>query len=404
MVRLIPPLFCLILAGFITWYTPSLEGEQLSMLRQLPYVLLGLAAFVALLANNSRYLGTAILMLVSYWLIRAYLQAPLDTEPAGQAFSLISFGTPILLGTLAVLPNTGWRHLGFLVLIAFISIFALIIVSLFQWYPLWFAELFPDLQGSTFFGLKISRSASILFIATFTGSLIIPFLKREPVDSSLPSCILFGFITLAWFQAPYISAIMFSIAGLLLIINQTHSLLNMVYRDELTQVPNRRALLRDVRNTGNHYALAMVDVDHFKKVNDQHGHDLGDQVLKSIAAKLSHVAGGGRTYRFGGEEFCILFRGRAQDQVIDHLEALRKIIAEYDVTARDNKNRPWVQNKGEKKRGASRSKGNIRVTVSMGVADSTHSLDFNTALKKADEAMYRAKQGGRNQIKLAKQK
>lgn len=374
------------------------------MLRQLPYVLLGLAAFVALLANNSRYLGTAVLMLIGYWLIRAYLQAPLDTEPAGQAFNLISFGTPILLGTLALLPNTGWRHLGFLVLIAFISIFALIIASLFQWYPLWFAELFPGLQGSTFFGLKISRSASILFTAVFFACLIIPFLKREPLDSSLPACILFGFITLAWFHVSQISAIMFSIAGLLLIINQTHSLLNMVYRDELTQVSNRRALLRDIRNTGNHYALAMVDVDHFKKVNDQHGHDLGDQVLKSIAAKLSQVAGGGRAYRFGGEEFCILFRGRAQDQVIDHLEALRKVIADYDVTARDNKNRPWVQNKGEKKRGASRSKGSIRVTVSMGVADSTHSLDFNTVLKKADEAMYRAKQGGRNQIKLAKQK
>jgi diguanylate cyclase (GGDEF)-like protein len=65
----------------------------------------------------------------------------------------------------------------------------------------------------------------------------------------------------------------------------------MVYRDELTQVPNRRALLRDVRNTGNHYALAMVDVEHLKKVNDQHGHDLGDQVLKYIASNISQVAG-----------------------------------------------------------------------------------------------------------------
>jgi diguanylate cyclase (GGDEF)-like protein len=399
MVRLLPPFFCLLLAGLINWYIPSLDGDQLSMLGQLPYVLCGLAVLIALLANNSRYLGTATIMLIGFWLIRSYLQAPLDTEPAGQVFGLMSLCTPPLLGALIILPNTGWRHLGFVLFVSFISIFALIIASLFQWQPLWFAALSPGLQESTYLGLKISSTSSLLFICVFIAGLAIPPLKREHLDSSLPGCILFSFITLAWFHVPHISATMFSVSGLLLIINQTHSLLNMVYRDELTQIPNRRALLRDVRNTGNHYALAMVDVDHFKKINDQHGHDLGDQVLRAIASKLNQVTGGGRAYRFGGEEFCLLFKGKTMDQTIDHLESLRKIIAEYDMTARDNKNRPWTQNKGEKKRGASRSKGNIRATVSMGVADSSSSLDFNVVLKVADEAMYRAKEGGRNQIK-----
>lgn len=369
------------------------------MLGQLPYVLCGIAAVVALLANNSRYLGTAFTLLLSFYLIRAYLQAPLDTEPAGQVFTLMTFCIPLLLGILAVLPNTGWRHMGFFIFIAFISIFALIIASLFQWQPLWFSSLSPGLEDSTFFGLKISTTASLLFIGAFILSVMIPTLKQEPLDSSIPGCIFFGFVTFAWFHLPQISSILFSISGLLLIINQTHSLLNMVYRDELTQIPNRRALLRDVRNTGHHYALAMVDVDHFKKINDQHGHDLGDQVLKAIAAKLDQVTGGGRAYRFGGEEFCLLFRGKKSNQILDHLEQLRKTIAEYDITARDEKTRPWAQNKGEKKRGASRRKGNIRVTVSMGVTESSSDLDFNSVLKIADEAMYQAKQGGRNQIK-----
>ena len=369
------------------------------MLKQLPYILCGLAAFIAILANNSRYLGAAIIMLTGFWLIRAYLQAPLDTEPAGQTFGLISLCAPLLLAALVILPNTGWRHLGFILFISFISIFALIITSLFQWQPLWFAALSPELRESTFLGLRISNTAGLMFVFAFIASLAAPLLKREPIDSSLPGCILFSFITLAWFHVPHISATLFSVSGLLLIINQTHSLLNMVYRDELTQIPNRRALLRDARNTGNHYALAMVDVDHFKKINDQHGHDLGDQVLRAIASKLSQVTGGGRAYRFGGEEFCLLFRGKTADQIIDHLESLRKVIAEYDMTARDHKTRPWTQNKGEKQRGASRRKGNIRATVSMGVADSNTALDFHTVLKVADEAMYRAKEAGRNQIK-----
>ncbi|MEH6468001.1 MAG: GGDEF domain-containing protein [Porticoccus sp.] len=399
MVRLLPPVFCLMLAGFINWHAQSLGSDQLSVLSQLPYILCGLAAFVAILANHSRDLGAALVMLTCYWLIRQYLQAPLDTEPAGQAYSLISLCLPILLGVLIILPNTGWRHLGFLVLISFISIFALIITSLFQWQPLWFSTLFPEFQQGAFLDLKISSAASMLFITAFIISLVLPLLKNEQLDSSLPGCILFSFITLAWFQTAHISATTFSAFGLLLIINQTHSLLNMVYRDELTQIPNRRALMRDVRNAGNTYALAMADVDHFKKINDQYGHDLGDQVLKAIATKLSQITGGGRAYRFGGEEFCLLFKGKTADNVIDNLETLRKIIAEYDMTARDKKSRPWRQNMGEKQRGASRSKGNIRATVSMGLSDSQDNLDFNSVLKAADKALYRAKEGGRNQIR-----
>ena len=194
---------------------------------------------------------------------------------------------------------------------------------------------------------------------------------------------------------------MFSAAGLLLIINQTQALLNMVYRDELTQIPNRRALLRDVRTMGNHYALAMVDVDHFKPINDEYGHDLGDQVLRAIAAQLRRVSGGGRAYRFGGEEFCLLFRGKTREQVVDHLEQLRKNIANYDMATRDNKNRPRYQSSGEKKRGASRRRGNIRVTVSIGVADAQDALHFDGVMKAADSAMYRAKEAGRNQTKIA---
>jgi diguanylate cyclase (GGDEF)-like protein len=390
------------LAGFVNWYTPSLESDQLSLLSQLPYILCGLAAFVAILANHSRELGAALIMLTCYWLIRQYLQAPLDTEPAGQTYGLISLCLPLLLGILVVLPNTGWRRLEFLVLISFISIFVLVITSLFQWQPLWLSTLSPELRESTFLGLKISSTASLLFIAAFMIGLLLPLLKSRSLDTSLPGCIIFSFITLAWFQLPHISATLFSASGLLLIINQTHSLLNMVYRDELTQIPNRRALLRDARNAGNTYALAMVDVDHFKKINDQYGHDLGDQVLKAIAAKLCQVTGGGRAYRFGGEEFCLLFKGKTADKVTDNLEALRKIIAEYDMTARDKESRPWRQNTGEKNRGTSRSKGNIRATVSMGLSDTNGSLDFDAVLQSADRAMYQAKEGGRNQIRQSR--
>jgi len=400
-IRLLAPMFCLLLAAFTYWQYPALNGDQRALLEQLPFIVCGLAAFMALLANQSKNLGTAMTMLISYWLIRHFLQAPLNAEPANQIFSLISLCLPLILGVFIILPDTGWRHPAFLVLTAFISIFALIIISLFQWQPLWFSHLLPGINESTFFGLKISATAGLLFLLVYTFSIILPLLRREYLDSSLPGCVFFSFITVGWFQLPHISSIMFSAAGLLLIINQTQALLNMVYRDELTQIPNRRALLRDVRTMGNHYALAMVDVDHFKPINDEYGHDLGDQVLRAIAAQLRRVSGGGRAYRFGGEEFCLLFRGKTREQVVDHLEQLRKNIANYDMATRDNKNRPRYQSSGEKKRGASRRRGNIRVTVSIGVADAQDALHFDGVMKAADSAMYRAKEAGRNQTKIA---
>ena len=67
------------------------------------------------------------------------------------------------------------------------------------------------------------------------------------------------------------------------------------------------------------YTIAMVDVDHFKTFNDKHGHDVGDQVLQLVASRLARSPGGGRAYRYGGEEFTLIFPGRTREQALPHL-------------------------------------------------------------------------------------
>ena len=78
----------------------------------------------------------------------------------------------------------------------------------------------------------------------------------------------------------------------------------------------------------------MADVDHFKNFNDTHGHDIGDQVLKLVAARLAEVEGGGRAFRYGGEEFCVIFDGRTAAQALPHLEAIRASIEDYQMAIR----------------------------------------------------------------------
>ena len=108
----------------------------------------------------------------------------------------------------------------------------------------------------------------------------------------------------------------------------------MAYRDQLTGLSARRALNEALQRVGGQYTVAMVDIDHFKKFNDRYGHDIGDQVLRMVAAKLAEVGGGGRAFRYGGEEFTILFPGRAVDESLPYLERIRKAVEETRFTVR----------------------------------------------------------------------
>lgn len=178
----------------------------------------------------------------------------------------------------------------------------------------------------------------------------------------------------------------------------------MAYRDELTGLPGRRSLLRDLDGLGGTYTLAMVDVDHFKKFNDKHGHDVGDQVLRLVASRLAKAPAGGRAYRYGGEEFTLLYRGLEREEAMPYLDAVRKSVASARFSLR-RWNRPARKETGKAKRGggakkAGRSGRTLSVTVSVGAADSTAVADAtpSVVLGKADKALYRAKRGGRDRV------
>ena len=142
----------------------------------------------------------------------------------------------------------------------------------------------------------------------------------------------------------------------------------------------------------------MVDIDHFKAFNDTWGHDVGDQVLRLVAARLQRVGGGGTVYRYGGEEFVILFAGRRGTSVVEQLESLRKNIDSYKVMLRD-RGRPRHAVPG--KAGPATASANkwISVTISIGVAERADRAEMpERVIEAADKALYRAKAEGRNRV------
>jgi diguanylate cyclase (GGDEF)-like protein len=140
----------------------------------------------------------------------------------------------------------------------------------------------------------------------------------------------------------------------------------------------------------------MADVDHFKRFNDRYGHDAGDQVLRMVAARLGQTGSGARAFRYGGEEFALLFPGCSAEEAVPHLETLRARIAGSTFALRRPgrpARRPEAPSGGS---GAAR----VKVTISLGVADSTSSREGPAAvLKAADRALYRAKREGRNRVR-----
>lgn len=160
--------------------------------------------------------------------------------------------------------------------------------------------------------------------------------------------------------------------------------------DSLTELHNRSSLDKALRvaydlfksdRSGPH-SLVMIDIDFFKKVNDQYGHPIGDQVLQYVAKELSATSRRGDFIgRFGGEEFAILLPNTQQKGAFIFCEKLRNKIAETSIPT---------------------TKGKLSLTISLGIAElSNKDASVAAWLSRADDALYQAKEKGRNQTVLS---
>jgi diguanylate cyclase (GGDEF)-like protein len=164
-------------------------------------------------------------------------------------------------------------------------------------------------------------------------------------------------------------------------------------RDELTGLFNRKAFLEKFRaaltkaKINQHeipLSMALIDVDHFKILNDEHGHVMGDKFLAALAEVIKeHVGGEALVGRYGGDEFAIIFPGDEREQAFLIMEQIRQTISQREFVTPDGKTIPGL-------------------TISGGVASfPVDGRTENELFRKADHALYRAKAGGRGRIRLA---
>lgn len=243
-------------------------------------------------------------------------------------------------------------------------------------------------------------TAQLLYALTALGLLVMVFRRRTTVDQGL-----FWTVVAMGFAAHSMSDpaglfIYAGTAGLVLVFTVLEHGYDIAYRDDLTGLPGRRAFNTAVHQLTGSYSIAVCDVDNFKHFNDTYGHEVGNQALRMVASKLAQVGGGGRAFRYGGEEFLIVFRGRTARQAEPFAEALRRDVGGTSFVVR-GPNRP-ARRPAHPVKPAGPGAPPIHITISIGIAErsSTHNSP-ERVLDAADAALYKAKEAGRDCVKLA---
>lgn len=312
------------------------------------------------------------------------------------------------------------------------------------------ATVGPALLHSHFLGkftwTPLPSLALLAFAAALGVLLSRLLLFRKPTESGLLWALLATFLAFQVGAAGPAATAYVATGGLILVSSIIENSYFLAYHDELTTLPARRAFNDALLRLEEPYAVAVVDIDHFKSFNDTYGHETGDQVLRMVAGKLAAVTGGGRAYRVGGEEFSILFPGKTAKEIMPHLELLRSVIEVATFRVRTGEDRRSTARRAEqeardqearkteaqaqtfggrdrrsserraeaRRAAASRKKAeavragvagashDLSVTVSIGTAEPNARLrTIEQVIQAADKALYRAKQAGRNRVELS---
>ena len=375
----------------------------------LPYPVLITAMLLSLSFNQTRLFFVLYLTAIFLVLILGDVEPPAYFSPIDQ-FKFIQL--VFLLYLVAVVFFLYSKERGVLTLQ---GILRLMLCTALPLIPLWLAGehsfIGTDWLSITLFPLEISQKLPLpdVTVASYLVAMLILmsslFFRPGVVESSY-----FGLLSgagLALYYFPVMGRVeyIFTVALLIVLVFILRNSFHLAYLDELTGLQGRRALREQMNKLGNAYSIAMIDIDLFKKFNDRYGHDVGDQVLKMVASHIAKTAGGSRAYRYGGEEFTLVFSGKTVDDAKPYLESLRESIAEAGFIVRDKKRPKYItagnatgsKNKPAKKPGATRKP--VKITVSIGVSDNHRTGNSpEEVLKIADKALYRAKKKGRNRI------
>ncbi|MCD8544571.1 MAG: GGDEF domain-containing protein [Sulfurospirillum cavolei] len=382
-----------ILLGFVALYFELIPAYMYYFLWQSTFVFLGLALALSVYFNKSK-LFALLLFPLFFNLILAFPNT-FFTKLSGTAFwHIVPLSCAIGYLLLYALQERGlFSAFGALRTTIAIAILGLSYAALVYFSPALQTALNTTLLPSFLHQLTQTNDFTVIIVVIALLFIFLVSLLFNAYTQKAPFWMLAALCVSFLFRQEAHGFILYSLlASLIAISALVRDAYTMAYIDTLTGIPARRALEERFLHIGSNYLLAMVDIDFFKKFNDTFGHDIGDEVLKMVAKELSQVKNGGRAYRYGGEEFTIVFSGKKREDCIMALEEVRERIFRRGFVIRDQ-NRP---EQAPKKTPAPAKPKKERLSVSIGAAQSFKGKTPQEIIKLADDALYKAKESGRN--------
>src|SRR5581483_9667737 len=394
-----------ILLGAVLLLAPEWVSLSVSGVNFFYYAVFIAAVLLAWRFHSTRIFLTAIVLLLANRAMEFFAHDRIaGAASARVAFEAIAILIPLNFILLSFFPERGSKGdslFWFFVLLFFESVFVAVVSR-----PQQPATNFLHYSPLHSVHLRLPQPALLMFLLALVFLLIRILRFQRPTIVGMFWSLIATWLALNTGAVGKLGTAYFGVAALVLASAIVENSYSLAYRDELTGLNSRRAFNDALLRLRPPYAVAAVDIDHFKIINDTYGHDVGDEVLRMVAAKLARVGGGGEPFRVGGEEFTILFSGKTGAEIVDYLELLRLEIEGASFRVRSGEERrknlripESPQRRAEKKRRPSPKthSGPVRlsVTVSIGIGESQpmRKMSSESIINQADQALYRAKRG-----------
>ena len=395
-----------LLAGLAIVFTAQLEPVSHRLAVNLPFIpytvfLIGLV--LTWIFNSHKEFILLAIVALAFFLCEHYIASYADRMTSSHKdilFSLLTITIPVNF----IIFNQ-IKERGLLNRYGLRRVFFIIVQALALYFITFYAS--PSVTDALFakpfllpYFTHMPQLAVILFLIAIVSIIFHMILQPTVLQSGQLATLLFIGLALHNIDNSSFMQLNFTLAGLMLLFAVLLHSYNLAYNDELTGLPARRAMKQYLLGLGDRYTLAMVDVDNFKKLNDNYGHDVGDQVLRKLSKALKNAPGNAKAFRYGGEEFTIVYANKDLESAADYAEQLRRIIADEPFVLR-NAARP--AHKPQDNARNKRNPDNLNFSVSIGLAEyRSHHHSAMDTLKQADKALYAAKRKGRNCVVKAK--
>jgi len=379
-----------------------------------PYLGLFLIAILGWQINQTRIFWSTLLLIAVYYFFIHSSEFFENPDTRARSVEIVTVAYPLALSVIFLMRESQlWSDQSLTRVILGLWPF-LIFTGLYNWAPAVYQKLFFWSASNPVQLFQIPALTLLAYVVFLVVVIFEPDSKPKSYLIALATtCIPFLFcsqISLITNNAPtntlknFNLIVAFSVMTVILL----HAILRLywqkVYLDILTEIPNRQALNERLVTLRHPFALAMVDIDHFKKFNDQYGHAEGDNVLRMVALTLKESLGP-KIYRYGGEEFCAVFTDEETENAHTVMEQARRALAKRSFHLRQiDREKPNLI-RGLTTKTESKSGKGIQITISAGVAYSgPKHKDSEDVIRSADQSLYKAKEKGRNQVVSSEEK